>query len=359
MQASVLTEFGQALTVEDVDIDEPRPNEVIVRVAASGLCHSDVTILQGNMLGRSYVPAVLGHEVAGVVERVGSAVTEFGPGDHVVGCNSRYCGKCPQCLDGLTYLCSNRSVIARDRPRLTLDGVEVAQAGQLGGFAELLLVGEDTLVKVPKELPLDRAALLSCAALTGYGSVVNGAQVKAGTKVAVFGCGGVGLNVIQAAALAGARQVVAIDISEEKLELARVFGATDLVDARRGETVAEVLALTGGVDYVFECIGLPSAIAEGIRILRPGRTAYAVGVPRTGVSLEVPGAEFIFGGKGLRGLFMGSNNFKRDIPILADLYLRGKFKLDELIGERIALDQLNEAVTRMEGGGIARSVVVF
>jgi S-(hydroxymethyl)glutathione dehydrogenase/alcohol dehydrogenase len=360
MQASVLTEFGQPLTVEDVDVDEPRPNEVIVRVAASGLCHSDLTMLRGKMLGLGYVPAVMGHEVAGVVERVGAAVTEFRPGDHVVGCNARFCGKCPPCLDGLTSMCANRREIVRDEPRLTLHGVPVAQMGQLGGFAERLLVGEDSLVKVPDEIPLDRAALLSCAALTGVGSVINGAQVKAGTVVAVFGCGGVGLNVIQGAALSGARQIIAIDISEEKLELARAFGATDLVNAREGTTVDQILALTGiGVDYAFECIGLPSAIAEATRILRPGRTAYLIGVPGTGVSIDLPGAELVFAGKSIRGLFMGAGNFKRDIPILADLYLRGKLKLDELIGERIALDQVNEAVTRMEGGGVARSIVVF
>ncbi|MCU1478837.1 MAG: alcohol dehydrogenase [Subtercola sp.] len=358
--ASVIMEIGAPVTVENIELDEPLPNEVVVKVAACGLCHSDLTIMRGKMAGAVAPPAVLGHEVSGVVERVGSAVTEFVVGDHVVACNSRYCGKCPQCLDGFTNMCQNRRVVPRDRARLTLNGKPIAQLGNLGGFAETILVGEDSLVKIPDELPLDLAALLSCAVMTGAGSVMNGAQVKAGTTVAVFGCGGIGLNAIQAAKLSGARRIFAIDVAEDKLALAAEFGATDLIDARDGKTVENILAATGvGVDYSFECIGLPSAIEDAIAILRPGRTAYMVGVPATGREVKVPAQDMIFNGKQLKGVLMGANNFKRDIPILADLYLRGLLKLDELVGERITLDQLNEAVVRMESGGVARSIVVF
>lgn len=360
MQAAVILKIGEPVTVEEIELDEPMPNEVIVRVSACGLCHSDITIMRGKMQGAVNPPAVLGHEVAGVVEQIGDAVTEFVVGDHVVACNSRYCGKCPQCLDGFTNMCQNRRTVLRDRSRITMNGEPIAQLGNLGGFAERILVGEDSLVKVPDELPLDVASLLSCAVMTGAGSVMNGAQVRAGSTVAVFGCGGIGLNAIQAAALSGARRIFAIDVNEDKLALAKVFGATDVIDARTSNTVETILAETEiGVDYSFECIGLPSAISDAIRILRPGRTAYMVGVPATGAEVDVPAQDMIFNGKQLKGVLMGANNFKRDIPILADLYLRGLLKLDELVGERISLDQLNEAVTRMESGGVARSIVVF
>lgn len=360
MLAAVISKLGEPVSVQDIDIDDPLPYEVLVRVVACGLCHSDLTMMRGQMLGLTYVPAVLGHEVAGTVVKVGSAVTEFAAGDHVVGCSSRYCGVCPQCLDGLTYMCVNRRNIVRDTPRLSWHGTPVAQMGQLGGFAEQLLVGEDTLVKIPRELPLDRAALLGCAVITGVGSVLNAAKVRAGSIVAVYGCGGIGLNVVQAAALSGARRIFAIDINDEKLALARVFGATDLIDARDGVTVEKIMAETGtGVDYAFECVGLPAAIAESVAILRPGRTAYMVGVPPTGASVTVPGPEMIFAGKSLRGVLMGANNFKRDIPVLADLYLRGRIKLDELVGGRITLGGINDAANRMESSSVARSVVVF
>jgi len=362
MRALVMTAIDR-MSVREVEVDELRPDEVLVQTAASGLCHSDLTMLHGNMTGPFYVPKVLGHEVAGVIKEVGSAVTEFEVGDHVVGCNSRYCGTCPECLDGRSWLCSRRTDIPRDRPRLTLDGMAVAQNGQLGGFGEELIVGADTLAKVPKELPLDRAALLGCAVMTGVGAVFNGAKVTPGSSVVVFGCGGIGLNAIQGAAIAGARQIIAIDMSAEKLELARVFGATDVIDARDGVSVERVGVLTDGVgvDYVFDCVGLPSAVREGVEMVRPGHSVYLVGLPPVGVDYLVGGPELVLFGKSLSGLLMGSNNFKRDIPLLADLYLRGKLKLDELISERISLDEVGDAMARMEqpGSPVARSVVVY
>jgi S-(hydroxymethyl)glutathione dehydrogenase / alcohol dehydrogenase len=351
----------ERLELTDVTVDELRPTEALVEVVACGVCHSDLTTLRGQMLGGDYVPKILGHEAAGIVSRVGAAVREFVPGDHVVGCYTRYCGRCPQCLEGLTYLCANRTNVERDRPRLTLEGVEVAQMGQLGGFAEVMLVGEDTLVKVPDEMPLDRAALLSCAVMTGSGSVTNAARVRVGSTVAVFGCGGVGLSVVQAAVLSGARQVIAVDLIPEKLELARVFGATDVVNASDGDDVAEIRAHTGGlgVDYAFECIGLNSTAAHALEVVRPGHTAYLVGLPAGDAQYTIPGAAMVFGSKSLAGVLVGANNFKRDIPILADLYLRGRLKLDEMIGERIGLSDVESAIARMEGSSAARAVVTF
>ncbi|MES2169177.1 MAG: Zn-dependent alcohol dehydrogenase [Actinomycetota bacterium] len=360
MQASVLRAVPGLASLGDVEIDTPQPFEVLVRVVACGLCHSDLHIMNGTLLGAVSAPAVLGHEVAGVVERIGSAVTEFSVGDHVVGCTSRYCGHCPQCLEGHTYLCVNRKLVSRDVPRLTLDGEAVAQAGGLGGFAEYILVGQDALVRVPDEVPLDRAALLGCAVITGAGSVMNGAKVTAGSSVVVFGCGGIGLNVIQAASISGAAQVIAVDMSAEKLELATVFGATDIVDISDGEVVPRILALTrDGVDYAFDCVGRAETVTDAVRVLRPAGTVYMIGVPGPEVRLALPAAEMIFQSKSVRGLLMGANNFKRDIPLLADLYLRGILKLDELVGERIGLSDVNAAAERMTSGGVARSVVVF
>ncbi len=360
MQASVLREVPGQASLEDVDIDRPGPFEVLVRVAACGLCHSDLHIMNGTLLGAVTAPAVLGHEVAGIVESVGASVTEFAVGDHVVGCTSRYCGQCAQCLEGHTYLCANRKLLTRAEPRLTLDGEAVAQAGGLGGFAEYILVGQDALVRVPDEVPLDRAALLGCAVITGAGSVMNGAKVVAGSSVVVFGCGGIGLNAIQAAAISGASRVIAVDMSDEKLELAKVFGATDVVDIREGDTVGRILSLSGGgVDYAFDCVGRPETVADAVSVLWPARTAYLVGVPGPDARLALPAAQMIFQGKGVQGLLMGANNFKRDIPRLADMYLRGILKLDELVGERIGLSEVNAAVERMTSGGVARSVVVF
>ncbi|MBB6407193.1 zinc-binding dehydrogenase [Arthrobacter sp. AZCC_0090] len=360
MLASLILEMPGKPVIAQVTIDDPKPDEVLVKVAACGLCHSDIHIINGALLGAVNAPAVIGHEVAGYVEKVGSAVTEFAVGDKVVGCTSRHCGHCQQCLEGFTQLCANRRNVQRDSPRLTYQGQEVAQGGGLAGFAEYLLVGEDALVKVADEMPLDIAALLGCAVTAGAGAVIKAAKVNAGSIVAVFGAGGVGLSAIEAARMSGARQIIAIDIAEDKLELAKRFGATDVVNGRNGDTVAQIRALTGGgVDFSFECIGLQQTMLESVEILKPGHDAYFVGVPGQNVTIPLPGASLIMNGKGVKGVLMGSNNFKLDIPIMADLYLRGQFRLDELIGERIPLSKLADAIERMESGAVARTVVVF
>ncbi|WNI18742.1 zinc-binding dehydrogenase [Actinacidiphila sp. ITFR-21] len=359
MKAMVRTSFG-VQELLDVHVDEPEPDEVLVRVSASGVCHSDLTQLNGGMFGITDEARVLGHEVAGIVERVGSAVTEFAPGDQVVGCLSRSCGHCTQCYEGLGYLCANRAKINRPRPRLSVDGKEVTQSGQLGGFAEMVLTGADTLVKVPHEVPAECAALLGCAVITGAGAILNAARPSVGSAVAVFGVGGVGLNVVQAAALSGARQVVAVDITDDKLELARTFGATHTVNAASGDAGATLRAITdGGVEYAFECAGLASTALDALRAVKPGHGVYLVGVPTAGVTFDIPAGELVLTAKHIHGVSMGANRFKRDIPLLAQMYLQGQLRLDELVADRIELGDVPKAMERFADGGVARSVIVF
>jgi S-(hydroxymethyl)glutathione dehydrogenase/alcohol dehydrogenase len=230
----------------------------------------------------------------------------------------------------------------------------------LGGFAEQMLAHRNGLVKVPDELPLDLGALLGCAVVTGVGSAFNGARVRPGHTVAVIGCGGIGLNIIQGAWLAGAERIVAVDLNPEKLTLARTFGATDTVNAAECDPVASVLELTGGgADAAFEAIGLPATVAQAFQMIRPGCVAYVVGVPAAGVMLEIPGAQLLAQHRGLQGLFMGGNDFKRDIPMLAGMYLQGRLKLEELVAARIKLDDVNKGYEVMRQGTEARSVIVY
>lgn len=361
MKAALLRELNGPLTVERVTIDAPAPDEVLVRVMASGLCHSDLHVIEGNI--PQTLPAVLGHEASGVVEAVGANVSEFRPGDHVVSCLSQFCGSCRECLVGRTWLCENRkqlSTLGRTRPRLSVGETAVTPMSGLGAFAEQMLVHRNAIVAVPRELQFDRAAVLGCAVITGVGSVLNGAKVEPGSSVAVIGCGGIGLNIVQGARLAGAERIIAVDMQHAKLELAREFGATDLVDASRSDPVAAVLDLTGGgADYAFEAIGLSRTIEQAFAMIRPGRTAWLVGVPPFGSHVHLPGFNVCIQNKGVQGILMGANRFKRDIPMLASMYLRDKLKLDGLIAERIRLEEINQGFERMRTGSAVRSVVVF
>jgi S-(hydroxymethyl)glutathione dehydrogenase/alcohol dehydrogenase len=344
-------------------VQDPGPDEVLVGVAACGLCHSDLHVIDGHL--PAPLPAVLGHEAAGVVEAVGADVTEVAVGDHVVTCTSQFCGSCRTCSAGETWLCERRRLIGRtpaNPPLRRRDSGEsgVNALGSLGGLAQQMLVHRNAVVSISPEVPLDRASLLGCAVLTGVGSVINGARVAVGETVAVIGCGGVGLNIVQGAAMAGAARIFAIDRQPTKLDLARAFGATDVVDAAAVDPVAAVVEATkGGVDHAFEAVGLPVTISQAFEMARPGRTAYVVGVPAVGAKIELPGGPLVFRAKGLRGLIMGSSRFRRDIPMLADLYLQGRLHLDELVAEHITLDAVNEGYDLLRTGTSARSVVTF
>src|SRR5438067_2610186 len=269
MKAAVFHGPHQPLTIEEVDIDKPIGREVLVRVVASGVCHSDLHFVDGYYPFPT--PAILGHEAAGIVEEVGLQVGEFKPGDHVIACLSVFCGHCDYCLTGRTHLCATRPVRAKDAPsRLRWNGEHVNQFANLSAYAEKMLVHSNALVKVRDDMPLDRAALIGCGVTTGVGAALNTAKVEPGSVVAVFGCGGVGLSAIQGARIAGARMIIAVDVHDHKLETAFDLGATHTINGAQKDAVAEIREMTNcGVDYSFEAIGLKQAADQCLHSLRP------------------------------------------------------------------------------------------
>lgn len=361
MRAAVLNTIPGELEIEEVEVGTPGPREVLVRVAAAGLCHSDLHFMEGKY--PYMTPAVLGHESAGIVEAVGDQVTYVQPGDHVITCLSVYCGNCENCLTGHPSICSGSASTERgagDAPRLSRNGGEpVFQFLKMSSFAEMMLIHEHGLVKIREDMPLDRAALIGCGVTTGLGAVFNTAQVEAGSTVAVIGCGGIGLNAIQGARIAGANRIIAIDMLDNKLELARDFGATDLVNAGEGDPVQQVLELTGGgVKYSFEAIGLKVAAEQAFGMLAAGGTATVIGMIPIGQNVELPGVAFL-SEKKIQGSNMGSNRFRVDMPRYIDMYMDGRLKLDELVSARIGLDEVNDGFAAMKSGSVARSVIVF
>ena len=307
------------------------------------------------------LPMVLGHESAGVVEQVGSDVHYVKPGDHVITCLSVFCGHCESCLTGHLSLCqepeTNRS--SKEEPRLSQNEQPLTPFAQLGSFAEMMLVHEHALVKVREDMPMDRAALIGCGVTTGIGAVIHTAAVEPGATVAVIGCGGIGLSAINGAALAGASRIIAVDMVASKLELARKFGATDLVDASDGESVQKVIEMTGGgVHYSFEAIGLKATAEQAFQMLRAGGTATVIGMIPPGQMVSVHGVDFL-AEKKIQGSMMGSNRFRVDMPRFVDFYLQGKLHLDDMISNRIGLSDINEGMAALETGEIARSVIMF
>ncbi len=359
MKAAVLREVGTPLQIEDVAISKPGPREVLIRAAATGVCHSDLHFMEGHY--PTPMPTVLGHECAGVVEQVGSEVRTVKPGDHVVTCISAFCGHCEFCVGGHLSLCNEPDVNRSkdDAPRLGSAKAPMTQFLNLSAFAERLLVHENACVKIRADMPLDRAALLGCATITAYGSVVRTAGVRPGQSVAVIGCGGVGLATINTAQIAGAGRIIAIDMVAGKEQLACDFGATDFIDASEGDVWKKVLGLTnGGVDHAFEAIGRADTASDAFRMLRRQGIATVIGMIPVGQKVQINGYELLQE-KQLRGSMMGSNQFPVDIPRLVEFYMAGKLKLDELISRRISLSQVNEAFEEMKTGQIARSVITF
>ncbi|MFP4512333.1 MAG: Zn-dependent alcohol dehydrogenase [Acidimicrobiales bacterium] len=360
MRAAVLNSIPGSLQIEDIDIASPGPREVLIEVAAAGLCHSDLHFIEGKY--PHMTPTVLGHESAGVVRAVGDQVTYVQPGDHVITCLSVYCGNCENCLTGHLSICSSKASTDRgsgDAPRLSRGDEPVHQFLRMSSFAEQMLVHEHGVVKVRDDMPLDRAALIGCGVTTGLGAVFNTAKVEPGTTVAVIGCGGIGLNAVQGARIAGASRIIAIDMLDEKLELATQFGATDVVNAGEQDPVKAVQDLTGGgVHYSFEAIGLKLAAEQAFNMLRGGGTATVIGMIPVGQNLELPGVSFL-GERKIQGSNMGSNRFRVDMPRYVDLYLDGRLKLDELVSARIVLDEVNDGFEAMKQGSIARSVITF
>jgi len=364
-RAAVLFEVGKGLQLCDVDVAAPQAGEVVIRMAAGGVCHSDLHAMTGHLAAP--LPAILGHEGAGVVADVGPGVTTVKPGDHVIPLWRLSCGVCEFCSDGRPALC-NAGLQVRmtgrfldGTTRFSLSGREIKHFAGVSTFAEYSVVPEKAVLKIPDDLPLDRAALLGCAVITGFGAVVNCAKVRPGSSVVVFGAGGVGLNAIQSAAIAGAEKIIAVDLAARKLDYARQFGATHTVNASSGDPVAEVRALTGGrgVDYAFEVIGLPKTMRQAYDCLAKRGLAVVVGVAPMTTEVSVPVMSLVFEERVLTGSIYGSSRPSIDIPKLIALYRSGKLKLDELLTRTYPFEQINEAYAALERGEVARSVVTF
>ena len=359
MKAAVFHGVNQPLTIEEVEIDNPMPHEIVVRTVASGVCHSDLHFIEG--LYPFPTPAILGHEAAGIVEAVGDQVTYVRPGDHVIACLSVFCGECEKCLTGRMQLCTNPSTrrTVTDPPKLRQNSTAINQFANISGYAEKMLLHEHAVVKITPEMPLDRAALIGCGVTTGLGAVLNTAKIEPGTRVAVFGAGGVGLAAIQGARIAGARQIIAVDMVESKLATARELGATHIVDASSHDPVTAIKDMTGGgVDYSFEAIGLKSATEQAFYCLAPGGTATVIGMIPVGQKVEIEGRYFLQERK-IQGSSMGSNRFRVDMPRYIDFYFQGRLKLDEMITRTGRLEDVNEAFRAMKAGEVARTVLLF
>jgi S-(hydroxymethyl)glutathione dehydrogenase / alcohol dehydrogenase len=360
MKAAVLIEVGKPLQIEDVVISKPGPHEVLIRAAACGLCHSDLHFIEG--VYPQVMPAIPGHEAAGIVEAVGSEVRTVKVGDAVITCLSAFCGHCEFCVTGRMSLClgaeTRRS--AEDHPRISRpDGTPIAQMLNLSAFAEMMLIHEHACVRIDPDMPLDRAAVIGCAVTTGAGAIFNACKLTPGETVAVIGCGGVGLATINAAKIAGAGRIIAADPIAEKRALAMKLGATDVVDALADDAAAQIIEISkGGVDHAIEAVGRPESGALAVKALRRGGTATILGMMpiRHQVGLS---AIDLLSGKKLQGATMGGNRFPVDIPRLVDFYLRGLLDLDSIVAETIPLSQINEGFTKMKKGDAARSVIVF
>ncbi len=361
MKAAVFRKAHEPLSIESVTVDAPQDREVLVRTAATGVCHSDLHYVDGDLPGRSR-PMVMGHEGSGVVEAIGSAVTTVKPGDHVVACLSGFCGACPQCLGGHPNLCATRYVSRPSdaTPRLSKNGAPLIPFADVGSYAEQMLLHENSLVKIDPEIPLDRAALVGCGVLTGVGAALRTSGLQAGQTVAVFGCGGVGLSIIQGARIGGASRIIAIDHFPSKLERAHSLGATDVIDTTKGEAVEQLRELTGGrgVDHAFEAVGLPHLIRQAVESLAISGTATIVGVPPAGSTIEFPFSAIRPECK-VQTSRMGSNRFRMDIPLYLDFYRQGRLNLDDMVSVRGKLEDINEAFRAMKAGEVARTVLTF
>lgn len=360
MKAAVLVEPGKPLEIQDLTVSKPGPHEVLIRTAACGLCHSDLHFIEG-----AYphpLPAVPGHEAAGIVEAVGSEVRTVKVGDAVVTCLSAFCGHCEFCVTGRMSLCLGADTRrgAGAPPRLTRsdDGSTVNQMLNLSAFAEQMLVHEHACVAITPDMPLDRAAVIGCAVTTGAGAVFNAAKLTPGETICVVGCGGVGLATVNAAKIAGAGRIIAVDPMPEKRELALKLGATDAIDAGP-DAAREIVEMTkGGVHHAIEAVGRPASGDLAVASLRRGGTATILGMMPLNHKVGLSAMDLL-SDKKLQGAIMGGNHFPVDLPRLVDFYMRGLLDLDTIIAERIPLEGINEGFEKMKQGNSARSVIVF
>ena len=359
MKAAICREFGKPLVIEDVELAAPSAGELRVKLEACAICHSDIIYADGGWGGS--LPMLLGHEASGTVIDVGEGVDDIQPGDFVVVTLIRHCGACRYCERGDDVICDARFPLDERSPLTSSSGEAVVQAMRTGAFAEEVVVGASQVCPVSRQIPAASAALLACGVLTGVGAVTNTAQVPAGADVVVIGIGGVGINALQGAGLCEAGSIIAVDIADEKLEVARRFGATHAVNSASEDAIAAVKTATGGkgADFVFVAVGAKAPIDEGVQMLASGGTAVVVGIPASGVITEYDPVELASRGQRIVGSKMGSARVREDIPRLAKLYEEGRLKLDELISGRYPLEQINDAIAATKSGQSLRNVVVF
>jgi S-(hydroxymethyl)glutathione dehydrogenase/alcohol dehydrogenase len=362
MKAAVLYELNQPVIVEELELEKPKEREVLVKMIASGVCHSDLSVTNGTI--PLPLPIVLGHEGAGIVEEVGPGVTAVKPGDHVVLSWVPQCGRCSFCAIGKPYLCDARALT---RGGTMLDGTRRIHKGTkeyyhmlgVSTMATYTVVPEISVVRIDSDIPLREAALIGCGVMTGVGAVINTAKVEPGSRVAVFGAGGVGLNVIQGAVLASAEMIIAIDLLDRKLQFAKQFGATHLINASTEDPVQKIKDLTGGgVDYAFEVIGQGAVITQAYQATRRGGTTVVIGVAAPGVQASIPANTLVLEEKTLKGSYYGSARVQVDIPKLTRLYKAGRLKLGELISHTYPLEEINKAFEDLQKGENARGVLV-
>jgi S-(hydroxymethyl)glutathione dehydrogenase/alcohol dehydrogenase len=360
MKAVVAHELNK-YAVEEVTIDAPKAGEVLVKIKATGICHSDLSVINGTI--PVPFPMVLGHEGAGVVEALGEGVTNVEVGDHVTLSFVPNCGDCYHCLRSEPFLCLKSTPDGKmmdGTSRVKLDGKDINVMQFLGNMAEYSVVPSMCLVKIDKDIDMKAAALVGCGVTTGVGAALKTAEVKPGSTVAVFGAGGVGLSIIQGARIAGAVKIIAVDLSDEKLATAKSLGATDVVNAG-GNVMKEIMAMTGGigVDYGFEAIGIPAVVDQAQKVTRRGGTMTVVGVGKLDQKLELNALMFPMTGKTFKGSMYGSAEFKVDFPKYLDLYKQGKLDLDSMVTQTYSIDEVGQAFADMQAGKNARGVIVY
>lgn len=362
MKAAVCYQIGKPLVIEDVTLDPVGKGDVKIRIAACAICHSDIHSLKGEH-GNPPLPAIAGHEVSGYVEEVGDGVNYVKPGDHVIASIiPEGCGQCYYCRTGLSNQCmTNRIALYQPGRYINKKGQRLTQfAGAVAGFAEYAVIPEINLVKVPQDLPMDLACLLGCGVISGFGAVVNRAKVTLNSSVAVIGCGGVGLNAIQGAVFSGAYPIIAVDVRDNKLEIARAFGATHMVNTAAGDPIKKVYEITDGrgADFVIIAVAGLNILRQGFLMSAQSGTTVIIG-HGYGEQLTAFSPLDFMGGRKLTGSAMGAVRLRIDIPRLIDLYKAGRFKLDELISGRYPLSQINEALASAEKGEVIRNVIMF
>ncbi len=364
MQAAMLTEAHSPFKIETIDIDPPKAGEVLVKMAAAGICHSDWHLVAGK--APFPAPIILGHEGSGIIEAVGAGVKRVKPGDHVTLSWKACCGECFYCQQDQPAICDahaaeiNAGLMSDGTARMRWRGERVYILGGLGTFAEYAVVRQESVVPIRKDVPLAVAALVGCAVSTGVGAAIYTAEVRPGQSVAVFGAGGVGLNIIQGAALCGADPIIAVDANSNKMEIARDFGATHCLMSD-DSVVAEIQKLSEGrgADHCFESVGIPALQETAIAAVRPGGIVTLVGITPQDAGTTILGQVITVSERKIRGSAYGSVNPTRDFHLFLDLYQAGKLKLEELVTQRYRLDEINEAYASMLTGGVARGVIVF